>query len=115
LVSYIRDALLYGVDYILQPTAFIRREAWRTVGPLEERLRYCMDYDFWFRLSERFEVGTIPHVVAAGAPRQQDSRGRRRALVRDLSVMRREGEWATSCAGFAGLTTRRSDRFELVA
>jgi len=48
-------------------------------------------------------------------PRQQDSRGRGRALVRDLSVMRREGEWATSCAGFAGLTIRRSDRFELVA
>jgi len=60
-----RDALLYGVDYILQPTAFIRREAWRTVGPLDERLRYCMDYDLWLRLSERFEVGTIPHVVAA--------------------------------------------------
>jgi GT2 family glycosyltransferase len=60
-----RDALLYGVDYILQPTAFIRREAWKTVGPLDERLRYCMDYDLWLRLSERFEVGTIPHVVAA--------------------------------------------------
>ncbi len=61
LVSYNRDALLYGVDYILQPTAFIRREAWKTVGPLDERLRYCMDYDLWLRL------GTIAHVgIASG-------------------------------------------------
>jgi hypothetical protein len=60
-----RDALLYGVDYILQPTAFIRREAWKAVGPLDEGLRYCMDYDLWLRLSEKFKVGTITHAVAA--------------------------------------------------
>jgi GT2 family glycosyltransferase len=63
--AFNRDALLYGVDYILQPTAFIRREAWKTVGPLDERLRYCMDYDLWLRLSAKFEVGTVAHTVAA--------------------------------------------------
>jgi hypothetical protein len=60
-----RDALLYGVDYILQPAAFIRRDAWKAVGPLDEHLRYCMDYDLWLRLSEKFEVRTIDHAVAA--------------------------------------------------
>jgi hypothetical protein len=63
--AFNRDALLYGVDYILQPTAFIRREAWQAVGPLDESLRYCMDYDLWLRLSERFKVDTIAHPVAA--------------------------------------------------
>jgi GT2 family glycosyltransferase len=60
-----RDALLYGVDYILQPSVFVRRSAWKAVGPLDETLRYCMDYDLWLRLSEKFKVATVPHAVAA--------------------------------------------------
>ncbi len=93
LVSYNRDALLYGVDYILQPTAFIRREAWRTVGSLDERLRYCMDYDLWLRLSERFEVGTIPHVVAASRE-HPDSKTRAGGVERWYEISRSCGEKA---------------------
>ena len=60
-----RHALLYGADYILQPTAFIRRDAWVAVGPLDEDLHYCMDYDLWLRLSETYEVATMAHPIAA--------------------------------------------------
>jgi len=36
--------------YIAQPAAFVRRPVWDALGGLDDRLRFCMDYDFWFRL-----------------------------------------------------------------
>lgn len=33
-----------------QPSVFVRRSALDTVGLLDERLHYCMDYDLWIRL-----------------------------------------------------------------
>jgi glycosyltransferase involved in cell wall biosynthesis len=40
-----------NVCYISQPAAFVRRSAIERVGPLDTSLRYCMDYDYWFRLA----------------------------------------------------------------
>ncbi len=59
-----RNALLYGADYVLQPTAFIKRALWQAAGPLDESLRYCMDYDLWLRLSAMFGVAPVDHPVA---------------------------------------------------
>ncbi len=58
-------ALIYGYDYILQPTVFIRRSALDAVGLLDEGLEYCMDYDLWIRLAGRFPAAVIDHAVAA--------------------------------------------------
>ena len=41
--------LLLG-DYIAQPAAFLRRRVIDIVGPLDEALHLCMDYDLWLRL-----------------------------------------------------------------
>lgn len=37
--------------FICQPAAFIRRRCFDTYGPLDERLHYCMDYEYWLRLA----------------------------------------------------------------
>ncbi len=51
--------------FICQPTVFIRKRVIAEVGALDESLRFCMDYDLWLRIAERFEFHRIPNVLAA--------------------------------------------------
>jgi glycosyltransferase involved in cell wall biosynthesis len=51
-VYFRRDALIYGLNCILQPSAFIRRTALEEVGLLDDSLHYGFDTDLWIRLSE---------------------------------------------------------------
>lgn len=39
---------------ILQPSTFWRRSAWEAIGPLREDLHYAFDFEFFYRLRERF-------------------------------------------------------------
>ncbi len=50
--------------FICQPTVFIRKEALKKVGFLNEGLNYCMDYDYWIRLGKRYSVGYINDLLA---------------------------------------------------
>ncbi len=50
--------------FICQPAAFFRRSAIETVGGLDTRLQYCMDYELWIRLGRRFPIDRIPHALA---------------------------------------------------
>lgn len=52
------------VCFICQPTAFLRTDVFRTVGPLEVGLRYCMDYDYWMRVAKRFRIGYLAEYLA---------------------------------------------------
>jgi glycosyltransferase involved in cell wall biosynthesis len=49
---------------ICQPAAFVRRAAFNTVGGLDTTLEYCMDYDLWIRLGQRFRIERIPRYMA---------------------------------------------------
>lgn len=51
-------------DYILQPTAFVRREALEAVGYLDEGLTWAMDWDLWIRIGRRFAVHYLPIPLA---------------------------------------------------
>jgi len=44
---------LYEFCFICQPTVFVRRVVLEEVGFLDERLNFCMDYDFWFRIAKK--------------------------------------------------------------
>jgi len=59
------DALAHGVDYILQPTVFMRRGALAAVDPMDATLHWTLDWDLWIRLGRKFPARMIDHVTAA--------------------------------------------------
>jgi len=56
-----------------QPAIFFRRSAAHTVGHLREDLHYAMDYEYWWRLSERHAFHYLPEPLAI-QHRQPDSK-----------------------------------------
>jgi glycosyltransferase involved in cell wall biosynthesis len=52
--------------FICQPGCFFRRSLILRVGPLDESLRYCMDYELWFRMS-KVHAGVYVPVVTSGS------------------------------------------------
>ncbi|WP_248924704.1 glycosyltransferase family 2 protein [Paenibacillus hamazuiensis] len=55
---------LYRACIICQPAAFIRREVFEKVGPFDESLQFCMDYDMWMRICKHYEFGYMDVVLA---------------------------------------------------
>ena len=47
-----------------QPAVFFRRKVYETAGPLREDLHYAMDYEYWWRVSEKFCFHHVPEVLA---------------------------------------------------
>jgi glycosyltransferase involved in cell wall biosynthesis len=60
-----RQALVMGLNYILQPSAFINRRVLEQVGYLDVGLRYGMDSDIWMRLSSVGAPRAISSVLSA--------------------------------------------------
>lgn len=58
------DRLIHQLDFIVQPAAFFRSEAFAAVGALDQSLRYCLDYDLWIRLAQRYSVCYLPARLA---------------------------------------------------
>jgi len=58
------NRLRHYSDFIVQPAAFFRRSAYESVGGLDTRLHYGMDYDLWLKLAERFKVAYFPTLLA---------------------------------------------------
>ncbi|MCX7114345.1 MAG: glycosyltransferase family 2 protein [Gammaproteobacteria bacterium] len=51
--------------YISQPTVFFRRHVFNHYGFLNESLQYCMDYEYWLRLSQaNAAVAFLPKKLA---------------------------------------------------
>jgi len=61
--DYSRDRLLRGC-YICQPALFFHRSVLEE-HRLDESMEYVMDYEFWLRLSERYEFYHLDSVLAA--------------------------------------------------
>ncbi|TGL90244.1 glycosyltransferase [Leptospira congkakensis] len=54
------------VDYciICQPTVFLKSDVLESVGFLNEKLGYCMDYEYWLRIGKRNDFHFLPEVLA---------------------------------------------------
>lgn len=55
-VAFSRKVLAEGLDYILQPSVFVLRKVAEEVGYLDNELHYCMDWEWWYRLSQQGKV-----------------------------------------------------------
>lgn len=60
-----RQALIMGLNYILQPSTFINRDSLQRVGYLDVELHYGMDSDLWMRLSSVGSPQAINTVLSA--------------------------------------------------
>lgn len=60
-----RNALLMGLNYILQPATFINRASLEEAGYVDVSLHYGMDSDLWMRLSALREPRAVRAVIAA--------------------------------------------------
>ena len=65
LLRFNRAALCFGLDYILQPATFIRRQCLKQVGYLSRELQYGLDFDLWLRLLDLGEPVPIQAQLAA--------------------------------------------------
>jgi glycosyltransferase involved in cell wall biosynthesis len=60
------NILLYGLNYIGQPTVFFRRHVFDRAGYLDENLYYGLDWEYWLRLATcGCKFAHIPHFLAA--------------------------------------------------
>jgi glycosyltransferase involved in cell wall biosynthesis len=64
-VNLNRDALLYCLNYILQPATFINASCLKKIDFLDEDLHYGMDTDLWLRLSKEKMPAFVPEILAA--------------------------------------------------
>ncbi len=62
---YDAHRLLHYSDFIVQPAAFFRRDAFEAVGGLDQSLHYCMDYDLWLKLAARYKIAYLPQRLAS--------------------------------------------------
>lgn len=51
-------------NFICQPAAFFRKEAFEAVGGLDGSLQFAMDYDLWIRIGRRFPCRYLPVFLA---------------------------------------------------
>jgi len=60
------NVLLFGLNYISQPTTFFRRRVFDRAGYLDETLHFGLDWEYWLRLaSHGGKFAHIPRCLAA--------------------------------------------------
>jgi len=56
--------LICGRDDILQPSVFLRKEIFKTIGDVDIHLNLAMDLDYWIRIGLRYKIGYIQKPVS---------------------------------------------------
>ncbi len=51
-------------DFIVQPAAFWRATLLAEVGYLDESLHYCLDYEYWLRVAQKYPLHYLPVTLA---------------------------------------------------
>lgn len=64
-ILFNHQALVMGLNFILQPSSFINRAILEQIGSLNASLHYGMDSDLWLRLAAQGTPGTISHPLSA--------------------------------------------------
>jgi len=81
--------LRYGPQLISQPAMLFRREAFRSVGGLDEKLKMAFDLDLLIRLRRFGRFASVPHVTASYRWHQDAlTVGSRKQSVHEASMVR---------------------------
>jgi len=83
---------LKEVCYICQPSLFFRRRVFSKVGYLNEKLNYCMDYDFWIRFSKHNLSVSRVNFLTAGSRLYETNKtlGSRLKVHEEINYMLRD-------------------------
>lgn len=73
--------------FISQPATFIRRCALSKYGMLNERLNFCMDYEYWLRLAKAQATFAYLPEVLAGSRIYEDTKSSRCYLQAHLEAL----------------------------
>ncbi|VBB42011.1 hypothetical protein TRIP_B200151 [uncultured Desulfatiglans sp.] len=88
-VALNRQALIEGLDYILQPSTFFLRTAWEEAGGLDESLQYCMDWDIIVRIARDHPAVAINEFLSVsreyGETKTASGKMRRAIEILDLA------------------------------
>lgn len=103
---------------IIQPAVFFRRRVFEQIGPLDESLNYCFDYEYWIRMAHKGMKFYFLDLIVCEAVLHQDSKTigqRKEQLLETIDVARKyydfvSLEWLNKLAdnmitGADGITT----------
>lgn len=51
--------------FLSQPSVMFSRKAFETVGPLNVKLKMCLDYEYWIRLAQKYEFGFLREFIGS--------------------------------------------------
>ena len=82
---------LKDICFICQPSVFFRRKLLEKAGLLDDKLQYCMDYEYWLRLGKQVDFVRIDRILA-GSRMYNDNKtlGSRVAVHKEINDMFRE-------------------------
>lgn len=79
---------LKDICFICQPSVFFRRRLVDRVGLLDDRLQYCMDYEYWLRIGRTTPFARLDRFLAGSRMYPQNKTlGSRGAVHREMNDM----------------------------
>jgi glycosyltransferase involved in cell wall biosynthesis len=72
---------LKEICFLCQPAVFFRRRLTEKAGLLDDRLQYCMDYEYWLRLGSMVSFVRIPQTLAGSRMYKNNKTMRARTAV----------------------------------
>lgn len=82
---------LKDICFICQPSLFFRKSVVDKYGYLDDKLQYCMDYDYWLRLGKGEKFYRLNELIA-GSRLYDDNKtlGARRKVHEEMLVMQKK-------------------------
>lgn len=76
---------------IAQPSTFWRRKVFERVGFFDESLLYTFDYDYWFRILQRYPLTALPDILSAFRIHGESKGGRtyKKQFEEEMEVVKR--------------------------